>query len=217
MAATATGTRRVAKRFVHVWEGVTWHAVVTNVVLRVAIVIFTADAVIHASDPRFAGKGLSLRNIGIVFGFTMLFPLLQAVYGRWKRYPMWWENLYLSIFALDMAGNTFNLYDSWLEWDHIPHTHGPGALALVLIGAFGFRAIAAAGLATMLHLWLEIEEFYGDVLFHTHNVRDTQDQMNDLLFGLIGVILYTVLFVQWQWLKERRARAGRGRRTVRAA
>jgi hypothetical protein len=38
---------------------------------------------------------------------------------RTTRYPMWFDNLYLSIFALDMAGNSPNLYISVEWWDHI--------------------------------------------------------------------------------------------------
>jgi len=192
----ATATKefaRVTRRFAHVWEGVGWHAIAFNLFLRVFILIFTIDALINAGDDRFAGKALGPRNVGILLGLSLLFPLLQAVRGQWKRYPMWYDNLYLSIFWLDMAGNTFNLYNTVEWWDHVPHFHGPGALAAVLMGAFGLNALAAAGLSTMLHVALEVQEFYGDVLLHTHNVNGIQDSINDLLFGLVGVIVYTVV------------------------
>ena len=112
MAVMAGDFARVTKRFAHVWEGVTWHALVVNVLLRLLIVAFTIDALINAGDDRFAGKALGSRNVGILLGLSMLFPLLQAVRGQWKRYPMWFDNLYLSIFALDMAGNSLNLYNT---------------------------------------------------------------------------------------------------------
>jgi len=144
----ATATKefaRVTRRFAHVWEGVGWHAIAFNVFLRVFILVFTIDALINAGDDRFAGKALGPRKVGILLGLSLLFPLLQAVRGQWNRYPMWYDNLYLSIFWLDMAGNTFNLYNTVEWWDHVPHFHGPGALAAVLMGAFGLNALAAAG------------------------------------------------------------------------
>ena len=211
MAVTARDFARVTKRFAHVWEGVTWHALAINILLRLLIVVFTGDALINAGDDRFAGKALGPRNVGILLGFSMLFPLLQAVRGQWKRYPMWYDNLYLSIFALDMAGNTLNLYNAIEWWDHIPHFHGPGALAAVLMGAFGFGAIAAAGLSTMLHVALETQEYYGDVLLGTHNVKGIQDSMNDILFGLAGVVVYTIVFASSQYLERRRAPKKRSR------
>jgi hypothetical protein len=204
----ATATKefaRVTRRFAHVWEGVGWHAIAFNVFLRVFILVFTIDALINAGDDRFAGKALGPRNVGILLGLSLLFPLLQAVRGQWKRYPMWYDNLYLSIFWLDMAGNTFNLYNTVEWWDHVPHFHGPGALAAVLMGAFGLNALAAAGLSTMLHVALEVQEFYGDVLLHTHNVNGIQDSINDLLFGLVGVIVYTLVFTNSHYLNRRRA------------
>jgi hypothetical protein len=211
VAVTARDFARVSKRFAHVWEGVTWHSLAVNVLLRLLIVVFTVDALINAGDERFAGKALGPRNVGILLGLSMLFPLLQAVRGQWKRYPMWYDNLYLSIFALDMAGNTLNLYNTVEWWDHVPHFHGPGALAAVFMGAFGLGAIAAAGLSTMLHVALETQEYYGDVLLGTHNVSGIQDSMNDILFGLSGVVIYTIVFANSHYLNRRRAPKKRSR------
>ena len=204
MAVAALDFARVSKRFAHVWEGVTWHALAVNVLVRLLIVAFTVDALINAGDDRFAGKALGPRNVGILLGLSMLFPLLQAVRGQWKRYPMWYDNLYLSIFALDMAGNSFNLYNTVEWWDHVPHFHGPGALAVVMMGAFGMRAIAAAGLTTILHTALETQEYYGDVFLDTTNVRGVADTVNDELYALFGVIVYVFIFTRSMYLRRRR-------------
>jgi hypothetical protein len=180
--------------------------VLANIALRLMILIFTVDALVNAGDPRFAGKALGPRNVGILLGLSMLFPILHFIYKRWKRYPVWYDNLYLSIFWLDMAGNTLNLYNSVEWWDHIPHFHGPGALAMVLVGAFAMAPLAAAGFATMLHLLLEINEYYGDVLLGTHNVRGIADSMNDLAYGLLGVVVYTIIAKRSVFLRLRRTR-----------
>jgi hypothetical protein len=180
--------------------------VLANLGLRLAILFFTIDAIVNAGDPRFAGKALGPRNVGILLGLSMLFPILHLVYKRWKRYPVWYDNLYLSIFWLDMAGNSLNLYNSVEWWDHIPHFHGPGALTMVLVGAFAMAPLAAAGFATMLHLLLEINEYYGDVLLGTHNVRGIADSINDLAFGLAGVLVYAIIAKRSVFLRLRRTR-----------
>jgi hypothetical protein len=183
-----------------------------NVVLRLAILFMTVDALLHSTDERYAGKSLGPRDVVISFGFAMLFPLFWRLRYRgqqWGKYPWWYDDLYLSIFFVDMLGNYLNLYNTWLEFDHIPHSHGPGALAIVLAGAFGFPILAAVGLSTLLHVILEIQEFYGDVFRGTHNVRDLQDQMNDLLSGVIGVIVYGLIWWRWSTLRRKRAHAVR--------
>ena len=186
-----------------------------NTILRLGILAMTVDALANGGDQRYAGKSLGPRDVLISFGFAMVFPLFWKLRYRkrhWDEYPWWFDDLYLSIFFVDMLGNSLNLYNTWLEWDHIPHTHGPGALAIVIAGAFGFPILTGVGLATLLHVILEIQEFYGDVLLGTHNVRDLQDQMNDLLCGVIGVILYGVIWWRWSALRQKRARPARRQR-----
>src|SRR6266542_5067884 len=180
-----------------------------NVALRVAILALSVDALLNGQDQRFSGKDLGPRDVIISFGFAMVFPLFWRLRYRkrqWSEYPWWFDDLYLSIFFVDMLGNSLNLYNAWEHWDHIPHSHGPGALAIVLAGAFGWPIVSAMGISTMLHLALEIQEFYGDVFLHPHNVRDTQDSINDLLFGLLGVLVYGAIWARSRWLARRRAR-----------
>ncbi len=93
-----------------------------------------------------------------------------------------------------MAGNSFNLYDSYFYFDLIPHFHGTGALAAVLFGAFGLVPLSAIGFGTIIHTLLEIQEFYTDVFFGTHNVRGNFDIVNDLLVGIIGAFIYVLIF-----------------------
>jgi hypothetical protein len=139
----------------------------------------------------------------------LLFPVLHRWTKRWGRYPFWLDNLYLSIFWLDMAGNSFNLYDRYYYFDLVPHFHGPGALALVLLAGFGLPWLAAMGAAQIVHTLLEIQEYYTDVLLGTHNVRGVADTINDLAAGLVGMVVYVGLYALCRQL--RRPRRGRPR------
>ncbi|HUQ41006.1 MAG TPA: hypothetical protein VM052_00745 [Candidatus Limnocylindrales bacterium] len=198
------------------WEGTVAFARtpggIVNILSRLAILAFTVDALVNANSEKFAGKALGPRNVGILIGMSMLFPILHFIYKRWTDYPVWYDNLYLSIYWLDMSGNSLNLYNTVEWWDHIPHFHGPGALSMVLIGAFGLAPLAAAGLATILHLVLEVNEYYGDVILGTHNVRGIADSMNDLSYGLLGVLVYTIIAKRSVFLRLRRTRPRKARR-----
>lgn len=174
-----------------------------NLAIRLSILYFLAEVLLLPNDPRFAGKAIPLRNLIIILSFSLLFPALYFWRKRWASNPIWLDSLYLSIFWLDMAGNSLNLYDSFFYFDLIPHFHGSGALAAVLFGAFGLSALSALGLANLIHLLLELQEYYTDVLLGTHNVRGTFDTVNDLAVGLLGATLYVVIFVL---IRKRQAR-----------
>lgn len=186
--------------------------VLINVVLRLLLLAFTVDSIVNAGDGRFAGKALGPRNLVILFGFSLLFPLLHRLRREWKTYPWWFDSLYLSIFFVDMAGNSADLYHRLLWFDHVSHGYGPGALAVVLMGAFAIGPLAAAGFSTMLHTQLEIQEIYGDQFLGTHNVRDIMDTANDLLFGIVGAAVFVLVYKGTEWYQGKRARPRRARR-----
>ncbi len=100
-----------------------------------------------------------------------------------------------------MAGNSFNLYDSFFYFDLIPHFHGTGAIATVFLGAFGMSFWSGVGLGNIIHMLLEAQEYYTDVFLGTHNVRGVFDVVNDLVVGVIGTILYGLIylwFIKWR-------------------
>jgi hypothetical protein len=182
-----------------------------NLALRLHLLYFLTEVLRRRDDPRFAGKALPVRNALVVGGASLVFTALHLLrrprgrWGRWGRYPVWLDDLYLSIFWLDMAGNSFDLYDRFYYFDLLPHAHGTGAATVVLRAVLGLPTLSAVGLATVLHLLLEAQEYYTDVLFGTHNVRGVSDTVNDLLAGLAGTVLYGAAAAA---LEARRAGSG---------
>ncbi len=171
-----------------------------NALLRASIVAFLVDTLRHPHDPRYEGKAIPIRNLLVVGSLSLTFPLLYLWQRRrpgkrpgWRRYPIWSDDLFLSIFWLDMAGNFFDLYDRYKHFDLIPHGHGSGALAAVLLNAFGMQPLAAYGVANGIHGLLEAQEILTDVFFGTHNVRGAWDSIGDLGVGLIGTSTYIVI------------------------
>jgi hypothetical protein len=161
-----------------------------NVLLRASIGYFLAEVLLNPEDPRFAGKAIPIRNLIIVGGLSLLFPALHVLRRRWARYPVWTDNVWLSLFWLDMAGNSFNLYDRYLHFDLIPHFHGTGASAVALQRGFGLTRGRAFVIATVLHSALEVQEYATDVFFGTHNVRGWWDSAGDIAVGLLGAGAY---------------------------
>ncbi len=173
-----------------------------NVALRLAIGYFLAEVLLHPNDRRFAGKAIPVRNAVVVLTLGSLFPILSRLMPRrWERYPVWLDDLYLSIFWLDMAGNSLDLYDRYFFFDLIPHVHGTGALAVTLRG-LGLGHLAAFGVANVIHMLLEAQEYYTDVLVGTHNVRGVFDTVNDLVAGVAGTAAYGLADVAIERRKE---------------
>ena len=130
-----------------------------------------------------------------------MFPalhLLRRPRGRRGRgrYPVRLDALYLSLFWLDMAGYSLDLYDRYSHFDLLPHAHGTGAATVVAQAVLGLPALSAVGVATVLHLLLEAREYSTDVLFGTRTVRGVSDTVNDLLAGLAGTGLYSAAYAR---------------------
>jgi len=169
-----------------------------NVALRASILYFLAEVMLNQADRRFAGKAIPIRNLIIVLTFSSLLPVHARIAAKkWPRYPFWLDDLYLSIFWLDMAGNSFDLYDRFFYFDLVPHFHSTGALAVVL-RALGTSHLGAIGMANVIHMLLEAQEYYTDVFFGTHNVRGLFDTVNDLVAGVAGTAIYGLARAAWE-------------------
>jgi hypothetical protein len=130
--------------------------VLVNALLRCTIPAFLAEALLRPRDPRFAGKAIGPRGL-VTLPLSLVVPLMHARRRR-RGYPLWTDNLYLSIFVLDLIGNHFNLYDRYRYFDAIPHAHGTGAATVVLAELLDLPPLSAVGLAQLAHIGLEAQE-----------------------------------------------------------
>ena len=177
---------------------------VIDIALRLAIIGFAIEAVLAGpDDPRFAGKGIAMRDLVLAGGVaTLIVPVLHFVRRRWDRYPVWTDVAFLSILALDMAGNSLNLYEQQWRFDLIPHAYGPSA-ALIGLLLLDMRTWLAFAIVNGLHVLLEIQEVAGDVVFGTSNVNGAWDSISDLAVGLTASVLVALA---WEWFHRRRRR-----------
>jgi hypothetical protein len=149
-----------------------------------------------ADDPRFAGKGIGLRSVLVVGAFSLAIPVLWALRGRKRPYPIWMDDLYLSVFALDLGGNVLDLYDTYRHFDLIPHAHGTGAVTVLAAWLFGLPVLGATVAGTIGHILLETQEYIGDLYFGTRNVRGAWDVFGDLVAGAVGSLVYSVVYLR---------------------
>jgi len=168
--------------------------VIVNALLRGTMLAILGEALRRPDDPRYAGKAIGTRGL-VMIPLSLVVPAMHATRGR-DRYPVWTDNLYLSIFVLDLLGNHFDLYDRYKYFDAIPHAHGTGAATVVMAELLDLPPLSAVGLAQLAHIGLEAQEYYSDVLFGLRNVRGTWDTVNDLLAGAAGSAIYAALLAR---------------------
>ena len=166
--------------------------VAANLGLRAAILAMLVEALRLPNDHRFAGKAIGKRGL-VMIPLSLVVPATQLRRrgrGDARPYPLAADNLWLSIFTLDLAGNHFDLYDRYRYFDAIPHAHGTGAVTVAAAELLELSPMSAVGVAQVGHILLEAQEYYSDVLFDLHNVRGTWDTVNDLLTGVAGSLAY---------------------------
>jgi len=180
-----------------------WIGPAFNLLLRVALVYFLIEVLLHPDDPRFVGKAITTRALIVLCVFSLLIPAVHFLRERSHPYRWWLDNLYLSIFCLDLLGNSLNLFDTVENFDLIPHFHGGGAASVVIHGLTGLPNLAAFGLSNTVHILLEAQEYYTDVFGGTHNVNGAGDTVHDLLAGVAGSAIYSGTDFMLTSLRER--------------
>jgi hypothetical protein len=168
---------------------------VCNILLRAGIVAVLAEALTRPHDPRFEGKAIGTRGM-VMIPLSLVVPIAHRLAPRRRDYPVWTDNLWLSIFVLDLLGNHFDLYERYRYFDAIPHAHGTGAATVVVAEVLDLPALSAVGVAQLGHIALEAQEYYSDVAFGLHNVRGTWDTVNDLLAGALGSAAYAAVLAR---------------------
>jgi hypothetical protein len=178
-----------------------------NLGLRIGMLAMLAD-VLRAGpdDHRFVAKGIGPRFAAVGLPASLLLPALWVaadragaprVPGPRLSYPFWIDNLYLSMLALDLAGNVFDLYDGYEHFDLIPHAHGTGVVTVLAAWLFRLPVSRAVGVASVGHAVLEAQEIASDRAFGFRNVRGAWDSIGDLSAGLVGSLAYAAAYHCW--------------------
>jgi hypothetical protein len=183
---------------------------VCNAALKLALAGLLAFAVARQDLPQFHGKSMTGRAIGYPVA-ALIVPIAWLVVSRRRRvrYPVVVDLLVVAPFAIDMAGNAANLYDTVSWWDDVNHlvnwailVAGFGVLLLStslprwpLFGlAVGFGAVTAI-------LW-ELLEYVTFIRNSPERATAYHDTLGDLALGLTGSVVAATLVA---WLGRLRA------------
>ena len=180
-------------------------ALAVNLALRGIIYGVVVHALLDPDAPQYVDKAIGSRGL-VLIPASLVLPLIHWVRRRGGRYPIWTDNLYLSIFALDMGGNLLDLYDRYFFFDLATHAHGTGALTVVLSELVRGPVAVGVAAAQIVHVLLEAQEYYSDEWFGLRNVRGTWDTLNDLLVGVAGSLAYGAMYAALRrvgWINRR--------------
>lgn len=180
--------------------GVPSPAAAVNVALRASMLAMLGRVLAAGPDDhRFLGKGIGVRFTAVALPATMLVPVIWAAArarGRPAPYPWSVDALYVSLFALDLAGNVFDWYDGYKHFDLIPHSHGGGAIAVLFAWLFRMPVDDAVRWSIAGHVLLEAQEIASDQLFGLRNVRGWWDVAGDIGAGVVGAVAYGAAYEQ---------------------
>jgi len=151
---------------------------------------------------RFEGKAFAAR----LFAYPVLMVLVPALWARLGRRPLPWGAFALLMlpFAIDVTGNTLDLYDAVSWWDDASHFVNWFLLALgsgLLLARGGVRpvwalAVLVAGVGALLAVGWELAEYVTFIRNGTELDTAYTDTLGDEALGCLGAILAAAL-VGW--------------------
>jgi uncharacterized membrane protein YjdF len=144
---------------------------------------------------RFAGKAFGAR----LLAYPVLMLLVPALYAKWGRRPLPWAAfaLIMAPFAIDVTGNTLDLYDSVSWWDDANHFVNWFLLALgagLLLRRAGVRprwalALVVAGVGALLAIGWELAEYWTFIRHGTELDTAYTDTLGDEALGTLGAAI----------------------------
>src|SRR5437879_2003868 len=143
----------------------------------------------------FHAEALWLRGAVYPVGLAMI-PAAWLLRGRRSAYPLGADAYLVIPFAFDAAGNSLGLYQSVNNFDNIAHLVGTFALTgfagSLLRSRSGDRllvAAAAAGVASMLAIGIEVAEWTAFAHPVGTGFQAYRDTIGDLAMDVAGVAL----------------------------
>lgn len=170
-----------------------------NVGVKALFVVLLVLTAIGHDWPQLQGKAVPLRLAFYPLA-ALIVPAVWWARGRRDRYPHDVDALLVAPFAIDLAGNLLDLFDTITWWDDANHLVNWALLVaaigrllartrldrLVRIGlAVGFGAVSAT-------LW-ELGEYLAFVQNSAEQFTAYRDTMGDETLGLTGSVIGAVL------------------------
>ncbi len=170
-----------------------------NLALKAAFAALLLFVAIRHDLPRFQGKAIPLRLVTYPIA-ALLVPVVWALVGRPAPYPHDIDALLAAPFAIDLAGNALDLFDSVTSWDDANHFVN-WALLVAAAGRLLRRARAprrtaiglAIGFGAVTAMLWEFGEYLTFVQNSAERFTAYRDTMGDEALGLAGSVVGAVL------------------------
>ena len=178
--------------------------IVVDVAVKVLVIALSVYPLLRPDLPHFQGKAMGLR----LPAYTLAVLALPAIWwwrGRPRPYPALADTLLGLPFAIDAAGNAFNLFAT--DWfDLVAHYLN----WLLLVCAFGLAvaplcrnrlegAALAVGFGATTHILWELGE-YASMKSGEFGLQLTyENTMLDFVYSFAGTLTATLLLVTVLW------------------
>ena len=151
---------------------------------------------------QFEGKGFGARLVA----YPVAMVAVPAVWLRWGSRPLPWGAfaLLMAPFAIDVTGNTLDLYDRVGWWDDANHAVNWFLLCLgagLLLARAGIRPLWAlgllvAGVGALTAIGWEVAEWFAFIRNGTELDTAYQDTLGDEVLGTLGATVAGLLVVR---------------------
>ncbi len=184
-----------------------------NVLVKVALLLLLAHAVVFAGLPQYVGKGIAARLVLYPLGVAVV-PLAWLLVRRRRvggspAYPLLADLLVSSPFTIDTLGNALNLFNTVEVWDDIMHFTQwallMGGLGLLLRPRVGRRwvfVLLVVSLGAHLAVWWEVAEYFAFIRVSPELQTAYTDTLGDLVLGTLGACLAAGLLLR-RWPADR--------------
>jgi hypothetical protein len=188
---------------------------VVDIGLKVLLVGLLLLALLFPDLPQFAGKAMGGRIL--TYGLaTLLVPAIWMIGFRRHPYPFAIDILFVLPFAIDVAGNALDLYDTIDWWDDANHLvnwallTGAAAIALARLPLGRLNRFAlGVGFGAVTAIAWELAEYLTFIRDSPELATAYTDTLGDLLLGTTGATLASAA-VAWLTLSPGGASASPG-------
>ena len=166
-----------------------------NVAVKAAFAVLLIMVAIGHDWPQLQGKAVPLRLVFYPMS-ALVVPLAWWLRGRHGRYPHDVDALLVAPFAIDLAGNLLDLFDSVSWWDDANHlvnwailVAAAGRLLLRTALDRPVRTALAIGFGAVAAILWELGEYLTFVQHSTERFTAYRDTMGDEALGLAGSVV----------------------------
>ena len=178
---------------------------VTDLVVKAAVVVFVVYPLIRPESSHFRGKGMGVRAL-LYPATTLVIPAFWLWAGRPEPYPFVADAAISLPFAIDAGANILGLYETIAGFDVLPHLIG--GLSLTISFGLGVAPLVAErwvafglvlGFGAVIAILWELGEFALMRTGASGLALTYENTIQDLTMGLAGAAIGALAMCTVLW------------------